>query len=487
MNAPLRSVSVSVDQFRSELRRARSRRRDRGLALIVVLFLSALLTLLMYTFLREMQVEYGLATSIGREAQARQLAWSAVEKAGVLLAAERSPVAGPTTKWLDDPDEWYEIELGEGVYSMIRMTPDTDQKLKYGIADEASRINLNTVPKDVLLRLPKATEEIADAIVDWRDADENPGAAGAENSYYGSLPKPYKCKNAPFTTVEELLLVKGVTPEILYGEDWNLNGVLDANENDGDKSPPEDNSDGVLDFGLVSYLTVYSYDRNVRNDGQPRVDLNTATPQQLQEALGDVLNPQEVQQIPQRRPYMSSATLLLSITIGKWKQVVDRVTVTPGTMVPGLINLNTAPRKVLEMLPALTADDLAKIVAYRTQQGVELSTVGWLADALEVAEAGPAPGASPGIQKLQQVVPYVTTRAYQYRFDVVARIGPKSERDSESTSTRKMDATAAPPPARVMRRLCVIYDRGQGGTGRIVYARDISRLGQPYPVEEKSD
>lgn len=455
------------------------RRKDRGLALIIVLFLSALLTLLMYTFLREMQVEYSLATSGGREVQARHLAWSAVEKARVILAAETTPVAGPSTKWLDDPDEWYEMELGDGVFSMIRMTPEADGKLRYGIMDEASKLNLNTLPRDVLLKLPLATEEIADAIVDWRDSDDTPQASGAENSYYQTLSQPYKCKNGPFTTVEELLLVKAMTPEILYGEDWNQNGLLDANENDGDKSPPADNRDGTLDFGFIAYVTVHSYDRNVRNDGQPRVNLNSAPPEQLQQALGDVLTPPEVQQIAARRPYASSAALLLSITVDKWKQVVDRVTTSDGQQVPGLININTASRKVLEMLPGMTAEDISKIIAYRTQPGADLSTVGWLADALGGEEQAPQ-----ALQKLQQIVPFVTTRAYQFRFDVVARIGPKSEREATATTVKTMDASAAPPPARVMRRLAVVLDRGQGGDGRIVYARDITRLGQPYPVEE---
>ena len=455
------------------------RRRDRGVALIIVLFLSALLTLLMYTFLREMQVEYSLATSAGREAQARQLAWSAVEKAAVVLAAETTPVAGPSTKWLNDPDEWYEMELGEGVYSMIRMTPEADSKLRYGIMDEASKLNLNTVPREVLLKLPLATEEIVDSIIDWRDADENAGASGAENSYYQGLAQPYRCKNGPFTTVEELLLVRGMTPEILYGEDWNQNGILDANENDGDKSPPADNSDGILDFGFIAYLTVYSYDRNVRNDGQPRVNINSATPEQLQQALGDVLNPQELQQLPTRRPYATVAHLLPGIPTDKWKQIVDRVTVADGQQLPGLVNINTASKKVLEMLPALTSDDLSKLIAYRTQEGADLSTAGWILDALGSSEQAPQ-----AIGKLQAIVPFVTTRAYQFRFDVVARIGPKSERDANSTQVKSMDASAAPPPARVMRRMAVVLDRGQGTAARILYARDITRLGQPYPIEE---
>jgi type II secretory pathway component PulK len=453
-----------------------TRRRDRGVALIIVLFLSALLTLLMYTFLREMQVEYGLATSIGREAQARQLAWSAVEKASVILAAETSPVAGPSSKWFDDPDEWYEVELGDGVYSMIRMTPEADGKLRYGIMDEAARFNLNTIPKEILLKLPKATEEIADAIIDWRDADENQQPSGAENSYYQSLPKPYRCKNTPFTTVEELLLVKGMTPEILYGEDWNQNGILDANENDGDKSPPADNSDGILDFGFIAFLTVHTYERNVSNDGQPRVDLNTATPEQLQQTLGSVLSPAELQQIPTRRPYPSVAHLLPMIPMEKWKQIVDRVSIMSGTAGPPLLNVNTASKKVLEMIPGMTPDDVSKLVAHRTQEGADLSTLGWLADALQGAEQSQA-----AIQKLQQIVPYLTTRSFQFRFDVVARIGPKSEREATTTTTKKMDSTGPPPPARVMKRLMVILDRGQGGAGRIVYARDVTRLGQPYP------
>jgi type II secretory pathway component PulK len=448
------------------------------MALIIVLFLSALLTLLMYTFLRAMQVEYSLATSSGRDSQARHLAWSAIEKAAATLAASTTPVVDASTTWVDDPEEWYEIELGEGVYSMIRMTPEADGRLRYGIVDEASKLNLNTIPKEVLLRLPLATEEIADAIVDWRDPDETPQPSGAENSYYQSQPEPYKCKNASFTTVEELLLVKGMTPEIVYGEDWNQNGILDANEDDGDKSPPEDNRDGALDFGFIAFLTVHSSDRNLRNDGQPRVDLNTAPPDQLQLALSDVLTPQELQQIPLRRPYASSAGLLPAISIAKWQQVADRVTTIPGEQMPGLVNINTASKKVLEML-GIIPDDISKITAYRTQQGSDLSTVGWLAEALNAAEEP-----QQAIQKLQQIVPFVTTRAFQFRFDVVARIGPKSERAATSTTTRTMDPSAPPPPARVMKRLAVVLDRGQGGAGRVVYVRDITRLGQPYPIEE---
>jgi general secretion pathway protein K len=58
---------------------------------------------------------------------------------------------------------------------------------------------------------------IVDSIMDWRDKDNFHRANGAEDEYYLALPEPYKCKNGDFTSIEELLLVRGVTPEIFYG------------------------------------------------------------------------------------------------------------------------------------------------------------------------------------------------------------------------------------------------------------------------------
>jgi general secretion pathway protein K len=56
---------------------------------------------------------------------------------------------------------------------------------------------------------------IVDSILDWRDSDDFHRLNGAENKYYRSLAKPYDCKNAPFDSVEELVLVRGMRPELL--------------------------------------------------------------------------------------------------------------------------------------------------------------------------------------------------------------------------------------------------------------------------------
>jgi len=96
------------------------------------------------------------------------------------------------------------------------------------LVDESGKIDLNLAPEVILrnllysLDLPGDDKDllvntIVDSILDWKDPDDFIRLHGAESEYYQSLPHPYKAKNGNFDTVEELILVKGITPEILYG------------------------------------------------------------------------------------------------------------------------------------------------------------------------------------------------------------------------------------------------------------------------------
>lgn len=125
-----------------------------------------------------------------------------------------------------------------------------------------------------MIHLPGMTHELADAILDWLDEDELPRKYGAESEYYQRLDQRYRSKNGPLDTLDELLLVRGVTPELLYGEDLDRNGLLEPNEDDGDVSPPLDNADGALQPGWSAYLTIHSREANLRADGRKRIDLN---------------------------------------------------------------------------------------------------------------------------------------------------------------------------------------------------------------------
>jgi general secretion pathway protein K len=72
---------------------------------------------------------------------------------------------------------------------------------------------LQTFPE--LVPEPSRAIEILESIVDWTDADNTPADNGAEDSYYLSLVDPYQPANVPFRSIEELRMVRGITPELM--------------------------------------------------------------------------------------------------------------------------------------------------------------------------------------------------------------------------------------------------------------------------------
>jgi hypothetical protein len=167
------------------------------------------------------------------------------------------------------------------------------------MVDESSKWNLNAILNlslkedelaTIFLAIPGMDDTIVQSIIDWMDADDDPREFGAEIDYYSSLDPPYAPRNGKLETLDELLKIQGVTPALLYGEDANRNGILDPNEDDGDKSLPDDNQDGVLDLGWSAYLTVHARETNLRKDASPRVNLNqpllTTLYDQLEEEFG---------------------------------------------------------------------------------------------------------------------------------------------------------------------------------------------------------
>ena len=78
------------------------------------------------------------------------------------------------------------------------------------------------------------------------DADDEPRELGAEIDYYSALAPAYAPKNGPLETVEELLLVRGVTPQLLFGADINRNGQLDPHEQTDDSTSAADYRDIAL-------------------------------------------------------------------------------------------------------------------------------------------------------------------------------------------------------------------------------------------------
>ena len=151
--------------------------------------------------------------------------------------------------------------------------------------------------RTLLMALPGMTEDIADAILDFIDADDEPREYGAEREYYTQLPIPYAPVNGPLQSIEQLLLVRGVTPSLLFGLDQNRNGVLEASElsaaqqsgssfgsaalatstsstSSSTSSSSNSGTTSLPDLGWAIYLTLYSKEKNVAADGTPRININ---------------------------------------------------------------------------------------------------------------------------------------------------------------------------------------------------------------------
>ncbi len=102
--------------------------------------------------------------------------------------------------------------------------PSVTAVYRFRLVDEGGKININRVDEQTLRRIltnlgfePSARDVLIDAIMDWRDADDLHRANGAENDYYLALSPAYTAKNGALDTVEDLLWIRGMTPELFYG------------------------------------------------------------------------------------------------------------------------------------------------------------------------------------------------------------------------------------------------------------------------------
>lgn len=146
--------------------------------------------------------------------------------------------------------------------------------ITYTIRDENGKISINSADKNTLNKLLEFSgvedkierSTISDSILDWIDADKNHRLNGAEDDYYRKQSPPYFAKNGKIETIDELLKIRGMTKEILYG------------------SEGEDDDEEKEYKGIVNHLTVYKI---------PTVNPNTAS----KEVLDILFQPDQVNEI----------------------------------------------------------------------------------------------------------------------------------------------------------------------------------------------
>jgi competence ComEA-like helix-hairpin-helix protein len=377
----------------------------------------------------------------GDKIQAHYLAVAGIEKAKALLyrdARERSRSSVNHNGALyDAADRLRDVHLGRGQFWVFRRgRPDEGGGIIYGVSDEESRLNVNEASSEELSKLEGMTPDITAAIVDWRNSGNEVTPGGAKADYYLSLRPPYLPRNGPLQTIRELLMVRGVTRQLLLGRDVHQNGLIEAFEEGGNEAVVDD----VLDTGWAGLLTVDSSVNNVNAAGYDRVSIQTAdqgaltgvkgiTPdiakaiiawrgQNRFESIAGLLDvvaapndnpaggPGSGDQAPGAgpgNPQAGNPSGPKVISDSLLMDIADDVTAEGGADLAGVVNINTGSLEVLACLPGLSRQLAQAIISFRQSNGF-FSNVAWL---LRV------PGMTPDLFK--QVCPRVTVRSETFR------------------------------------------------------------------------
>lgn len=206
----------------------------RGLILLITLWIVVVLSLLVYSLSYQIQMELRLTSMSKKQFQARALAKAALAKGIADLKNDYAiEQADPKMRFDGEGDIWsrpeegkLDVELGRGEFTCI-------------VEDAESYININMVGREMAQAMieylgydKEYSEKVSAIILDWSDSDDSPhrGDGTSERQLYAQylaewndMPDPeeatpIRMKNEKYTTVEELLSVPGVTPEMFYGE-----------------------------------------------------------------------------------------------------------------------------------------------------------------------------------------------------------------------------------------------------------------------------
>lgn len=426
----------STTPYRNLLLRRIHRRQ--GMVLVVVLVTIVILSLAAYTFTALMQTEEQATRLMTRRIQSKYLVDSGVDYVRLYLSGTDEEIREKGGRW-DNYSRFQAIPVvaesanpsNIGYFTVISSSLDEEgnpEGYRYGLMDESSKLNLNVLPfndaylpgsaRDLLMALPEMTEEIADNILDWIDADDDPRDLGTERSYYNSSVPAYDPKNGPLDSLDELLLVRGVTPRLLFGLDTNRNGILDP-----DEAASEDVSAVEADMylGWANYMTLYSNESNLNTENLPRVNINADDLEQLYDDLKSAYNdewanfiiyyrtaesdplptaPSEVTAVIQsaalfpidfenlesRRKFNNVVDLVGSFievddpnNLASYIQspiqitnlgftmptAMQNLTTFEGSTIPGRINIMQAPRRILEGVPGFTPEVIDRILQVR--------------------------------------------------------------------------------------------------------------------------
>ena len=190
---------------------------DRGVALMMVLWVLVLLSIISMNFLLSTRWSSASVRNFKEETEAYYLALSGFQEALNYIASDKDP----GIDFLDNENNFWTDNEAQPITGK-RVVDDAEVEIR--ISDESGKVNINFANEDRLIKLlayggvsKEDITVIVDSLLDWRDPDKEHHLSGAEDEYYEGLDDSYKAKNGLFSIPEELMLVKGMKPEYLTG------------------------------------------------------------------------------------------------------------------------------------------------------------------------------------------------------------------------------------------------------------------------------
>jgi general secretion pathway protein K len=241
---------------------------SKGVALIMVLWVIAVLSVVVLEFSFAMRTEVLITKNYKEDLQLYAMVQGGIQRAIAELIYKHDPKVQQLRKTLTSEEippekrEW----MTDGRSYVIPFDQGT---CEIKVMSEAAKVNVNLVSDSMLRKIitllgvdAEAKDIVVDSILDWRDPDDFYRVNGAEDSYYQSLKEPYRCKNASLDSIEELLLVRGVSQTLYHGRS---------------DIKKEEGGEKVVQAGLKDIFSIYS------PSGQ--IDINSAPPVVLKVVL----------------------------------------------------------------------------------------------------------------------------------------------------------------------------------------------------------
>ena len=213
-------------------------RNNRGIALLLTVSVTTILVAVVLEYNRQARVTLISTAAMRNSITLYQMTVSGIHLAMAMLIKDKSESTTDTLM-----EDWANAEKIE---SLLAEIPFEDGQLAVKISDEMGKIQINAlvafpdknrfseaqlnlwdkflinVGDEEKMQDDSQPTAIINSIKDWLDSgddDATTGLSGAESDYYQDLDPPYACRNGPIPDLGELMLIKGITPELYYGDE----------------------------------------------------------------------------------------------------------------------------------------------------------------------------------------------------------------------------------------------------------------------------